>query len=411
MLCLFAFGVRLGMEGNRLGPLTEAVNAFSNFPRTVVYAIKQVQSPERFLKVDEKLEQFDQLDSNIYILSSTYRDNLWVIELENLKTKHILKSWKISKAQFKETDRQFSHCAPKTPILLKDSSIIFALESSENLYKLNHKNQVVWHNDQYYFHHAISRSADGNVWTCTSEPITEYNSKGELFNYDSPFLTKINSESGEVMYHKAVAKILKENELDYLIHGVSNSVSSLHTDPIHLNDVMPVLKDGPYWNEGDLFISIRNRSMILHYRPSTNDLLNVIRGPFYNQHDVDVYNDSTISFFDNHISGLNTVSLTKEQPIPHSKTTLNEHSRVMLYHLGSNEFEPYENNLFKEHYIYTPTQGLHHFLNNGYLFVESTDQGIIFIVDEKGEAVFKKYLHKPKKGLVEPPHWVTVIEP
>jgi hypothetical protein len=409
-LCFFSFGVRLAMEGDRMGFLTEPVRAFSNFPRTALYAFKQVKSPERFLKVDEELEQFDRLDFDVHILSSTYQNESWIIELKNLKNDKLVKRWKIDKNEFKKTDRQFSHCAPKTPILLEDSSIVFALESSENLYRLDSKNNVVWHNTKHYLHHSINKSADANLWVCTSQPVAERNAGGELFNYDNPYITKINLETGKTMYHKSVATILKENGLNYLIHGVSNSVSTLHTDPIHLNDIRAVMHDGPYWNKGDLFLSIRNRSAILHYRPDSNKLLRVIRGPFYHQHDVDLYNDTTISFFDNHISGLNTVELSVQSALTHSKTKLNDHSRIMLYHYGNDRFEPYSEAVFKKHGIFTPTQGLHHFLANGSLFVESTDQGVVFIIDKNGKAVLKRYLHQPKKGLVEPPHWVSVIE-
>ncbi len=36
-------------------------------------------------------------------------------------------------------------------------------------------------------------------------------------------------------------------------------------DPIHVNDIEPVLHDGPYFKRGDLFISARNGSWIMHY--------------------------------------------------------------------------------------------------------------------------------------------------
>ena len=48
-----------------------------------------------------------------------------------------------------------------------------------------------------------------------------------------------------------------------------------------------------------MFLSIRNRSVIIHFRPSTNKVLRVINGPFISQHDVDILNDSTISVFNN----------------------------------------------------------------------------------------------------------------
>ena len=40
------------------------------------------------------------------------------------------------------------------------------------------------------------------------------------------------------------------------------------------------------WKKGDLFISIRNQSALIHYRPETNKVINYIKGPFYMQHDI-----------------------------------------------------------------------------------------------------------------------------
>ena len=55
--------------------------------------------------------------------------------------------------------------------------------------------------------------------------------------------------------------------------------------------------DGKFWKSGDVFLSLRNQSMILLYRPSTNKIIWKGTGPFFRQHDVDVLNDHKISIF------------------------------------------------------------------------------------------------------------------
>ena len=70
-------------------------------------------------------------------------------------------------------------------------------------------------------------------------------------------------------------------------------------DPIHANDVQPALFSTEYWKKDDVFISIRNQSAIIHFRPSTNKVINYIKGPFFQQHDVDIISNEEISIFNN----------------------------------------------------------------------------------------------------------------
>ena len=48
-------------------------------------------------------------------------------------------------------------------------------------------------------------------------------------------------------------------------------------EPIHLNDIEPVLKDGKFWKKGDLFLSSRSQSAIIHYRPKLNKVVNYLK--------------------------------------------------------------------------------------------------------------------------------------
>ena len=70
-------------------------------------------------------------------------------------------------------------------------------------------------------------------------------------------------------------------------------------DPLHLNDIQPVMTDGPYWKRGDVFFSIRYKSMIILYRPSTNKIIWKGVGHSAGQHDVDILDDHRISIFNN----------------------------------------------------------------------------------------------------------------
>ena len=80
---------------------------------------------------------------------------------------------------------------------------------------------------------------------------------------------------------------------------MDSAVGEFEYDRIHLNDIEPILKDGPFWKKGDVFLSIRDQSMIVLFRPTTNKILNVIQGPFNMQHDIDIISDEEIMFFNN----------------------------------------------------------------------------------------------------------------
>ena len=59
-----------------------------------------------------------------------------------------------------------------------------------------------------------------------------------------------------------------------MIHRIF-SQDSFKSDPTHLNDIQPVLKDGPYFKKGDLFLSLKFLSMVILYRPETNKIIKV----------------------------------------------------------------------------------------------------------------------------------------
>ena len=105
------------------------------------------------------------------------------------------------------------------------------------------------------------------------------------------------SPNGDIMYQKLVSQIFIENDMEYLLFSVGDDVFT--EDPIHLNDIQPVNFDGPFWQKGDIFLSLRHQFMIILYRPSSGKIIWKGTGPFFHQHDVDILNDHSIAIFNN----------------------------------------------------------------------------------------------------------------
>ena len=79
-------------------------------------------------------------------------------------------------------------------------------------------------------------------------------------------------------------------------------VGTSHTfqlDPIHNNDVQPVNVDGKYWKKGDVFISLGHQSMIILWRPSTEEIVWKYESNIFHQHDVNIVSEHQISIFNN----------------------------------------------------------------------------------------------------------------
>ena len=111
-------------------------------------------------------------------------------------------------------------------------------------------------------------------------------------------ITKI-SPDGEVLYSKSIFDIIFDNDLGAYLYAVNQS--NLDKDPFHLNDIEPVLSDSQFWKVGDIFLSLRNRSLLLLYRPNTHEVIWYKSGITSQQHDIDVISDHEISIFDNNM--------------------------------------------------------------------------------------------------------------
>ena len=253
---------------------------------------------------------------------------------------------------------------PTHPIIEDDGSVVFHGMDSP-LMKMNACGEILWATPGIY-HHAIEKDADGNYWTSARmQPSTV---KYTAPDFADDAIAKISSD-GELLFIKSVAQILIENDLAHVVYTADVYLE----DPIHLNDVQPALEDGPYWKRGDVFLSLRNQSTILQYRPSTNKVIWLKRGPWIAQHDVDFLNDREISVFDNHSAVW-----------PGGELVIGQND-VPIYNFATDDVRSEYAAGFEKNKIRTTTDGLQRILPNGDLFVEEQNYGRLLTMSKAGD--------------------------
>jgi hypothetical protein len=229
-----------------------------------------------------------------------------------------------------------------------------------------------------------------NIWSPGNlNPKSKYIKKfiSEGFNDDS--IIKINLD-GKILFNKSVIEILIENKI-FPDNFALNSDLMNRRDTIHLNDIEPALEDTNYWNKGDIFLSIRNQSAIIHYRPSTNKVINYITGPFSWQHDVDIISDKEISIFNNNV------------------VKKNNFSEILIYNFETLKFTKLFNNQLKNENFKTTTNGLSHLFKDGSLMVEETIHGRILLFNNEGEKEWE-YINKDMNGDIGKLSWTRIVE-
>jgi hypothetical protein len=165
----------------------------------------------------------------------------------------------------------------------------------------------------------------------------------------------------ELLFKKSITDILLENGYRGLLFGIG----PMERDPLHLNDIQPALTSTEYWQKGDLLISIRNKSTVFLYRPSSNKILWLKTGPWLNQHDANFVDESRISIFGNNIIRNKNYDF------------IDGHNEVYIFDFKTNETStPYTDFLAKSK-VKTMTGGRSEVLPNGDVFIEETDFGRI----------------------------------
>ena len=409
-------------KGAKWGIIAESVKVLAELPSSIK---KIFDTPGFYVKNNHqqdgvtKYVESNKL-SNYPKLLTTYKTARFdqKFELLDLKTGKSIRTWSPdNKFLFQEGYQQENPRKPPRgsdlyfmhPLMLSDSSLVTAAQLSSLLVRIKPDNSVAWMNTDTRFHHSLEMSSDGNIWVCTDPfeakeydifPDSHALYKNTLLDDE---ITKVNANTGEILFQKKMIELLIENGFEELILYKGQVIS----DPIHLNDIEEAEYTTEFWEKGDLLLSCRNLSVVILYRPSTNKIIWLKHGPWLNQHDADFLGNSKIVVFGNDIIREESRIDPKLTPSNLVFTKSRPHNEVYVYDFAQDTVITPYSPLLKEEKVMTITSGRCDILENGDLFIEDTNNGRIII----GDSVQKKleYVKRIDDAHISSMFWSRII--
>ena len=318
------------------------------------------------LAIPNQVDQYQTKKMSGYLLISSIspKNQLAEIQLLDLGKKSILKRWQpdfddLELKNISKFNLRLTH-----PLLFKNDLITIA---DGILYRLDKNSKIKWKNDGN-FHHSIELDADNNIWVCGTIN-RSINGQSIQSNIWDDGIFKLNPANGKTIFKKSIYDILIENNYQYILFNTGPNSQDL----IHVNDIQPAFKTTKYWQKGDLLISMRNRSSVFLYRPTTNKIIWFKTGPWNFQHDCDFLNDTEIGVFGNDVTDFNGKSYL-----------IHGHNNQYVYNFESGKVSTPYTQMFKNGKIKTLTEGRSRILPDGQLFVEETNFGRILFGDSQG---------------------------
>jgi hypothetical protein len=394
--------VEISKNTRSFGLLDEPVKWMTSFPNLFKQSVKEVQTlPETFIETAKAFNSINNLGSSILVLTTfSDKNDTRTIALMDLKTDETLHSWSVPNP-YSPTDRILN------PYLLPNRDLIYSFDG-KGLQRIDSAGNVIWKQDAIEAHHAINVDADTNIWVCSFDKsnlnIGGYTVDGHKRVFKDNFISKIDIHTGELLFHKSMGELLFENNLSNYIMKSMNM-----DDPLHMNDVQPALETTAFYQKGDVFISLKNPSIILHYRPETNELIKLLEGPFISQHDVDFYGDHSLMIFNNNVyEGLSFDEFDSPDIQP-GKYYGDFTSNIVVYNFETKSFSVIGDSIFRANQIFTYSEGLVEFIRPDMYFVEEQNSGELWVIKED-EVVYKNVLKSQYPGYHHLPNWTRIIK-
>jgi hypothetical protein len=256
------------------------------------------------------------------------------------------------------------------------------------------KNEVVWFNDDYNFHHTFNvNEIEKYIWAIGCSKNSKLDKRYLSKDFCDDSVIKIDLNTGKIIDEISVTQIM----IDEGIHNhlfVGRSDISV-PDPLHINDVEEVNSNTNFTNKGNLFISLGHTNMILLINPYTKKILWKLHDKLFHQHDVDIINDDEIAIFNN-----NRIITNKDKVF--------KNNEINVYNFKTNELSSPYDNILKENDVRTVNQGLMEITEYG-IFVEEQNSGRYIFFENNGNVIFE-YLNKSENNRdVYQVHWSRLI--
>lgn len=364
--------------GKRIPPKTKNfILDFAKFPTDVFNNLKDIVDPSndsRWVLNSADSNGFHyftdtaQLASGYLLVSTFNQKNLNpIFELLNIREGKLLKTWEINidtALKYTYTDfRNKYNSRLFHPMLLPDKSIIYHTENS--LVKIDSNSKVVWAKNSL-FAHSIEMENDTTLWIESRVIDSKLYWFDEATFLADDHISKVDPRTGNIFFTRSVAQILKDNGYDYIMY-----IGLFENDLLHINEIQPALFNSPYWEKGDLLISVRNRATVFLYRPSTNKIVWLKIGPWFDQHHCSFIDSSQIMVFGNDVLRIGQFR----------DTVVNGHNNAYVYDFKTDKVSTPFTGLFKGQQIKTHTEGRCNLLPNGDIFVDETNFGRVIIGD------------------------------
>ena len=277
---------------------------------------------------------------------------------------------------------------------------------------MNAAGEQLWHQKEIGHHHSMNAGIGETMWVCAydlseashpSNGVT-YEMGGVKYHFLDNYIAQLDTETGAILFKRSMAELLLDHGLEHLIIK-----SVVVDDPIHLNDVEPVLESSEYMLAGDVFLSFRTSSVILHYRPSIDSVVRVIEGPFTSQHDVDIVDGQTIAFFNNNAPTKRFKEDGGRSKEPNLLKYPAYSSHIKYYDLASQTFSAPNQEAYSQHGVYSFTEGLFEFLPNGDVLIEEQNPSLLWVF-RQDSLLFKGILPSHHEGYHHLLNWTRVVD-
>ena len=395
---------------DRFGPVSEVAVAVAETPLTLVELLRPDDTMVAFrpnhVEGKSGWSAFDTEGGpplNGYLLLSRYDGTLQrpVVEMRNLPDGEVLHIWRPDiDALLASVTRQNSVIADYTrwntknfriihPFLANNGDLIIKDHQSP-LFRIDSCGEMVWKQDEHLYHHTTKSDGADGFWIPSYVEPSQIKRTAPDFHDDA--LAHIDG-AGKVLFHKSLTEAMIKNGLFYLVFATGTGTG----DPLHLNDIEPVMSDGPYWKKGDLFLSLRTPSMVMLYRPSTNKIVWSKQGPWMRQHDVDIIDDHTIGIFNN--NGYDAGAGPYIRGV----------SEILYYDFATDEVTSPFRDALEEQNFQTYFEGLFTLLPSGHLFLEEENSGRIIILSPHSKLAVE-FVNRAEDGRVYRLGWSRYIE-